>query len=123
MTVLLFVGGPDYESHRIIEKIWDMGHIFLFAGLSFSLLATSLTRNFKWGKKLFIIISFSFVIGLIVELLQLFVDRDFELKDIASDVLGASIGYLIYIFKKDPQHTGYRRHYRLAAFCCGHFFI
>ena len=100
LTVLLFVGGPGYETHRIYQHFWDMGHIFLFAALSFSLLQLQQFRELKWSKSLFIIISLSFITGLIIELLQVLVGRDFELSDIARDVLGALIGYLIFFLKE-----------------------
>lgn len=98
MFIFLFVGGPDYESHRITQHVWDMGHYVLFAGLSFALLNTRFFDNLIWNKKLYFIIGLSFLVGLIVEFIQVFVGRDFEFTDIVSDVLGALMGFLIYGF-------------------------
>jgi len=96
LIVLLFVGGPDYESHRIFKYVWDMGHIFLFAALSFITLNLLPTHNTKPIKTLLYVIALSALVGLLIEVLQLLVSRDFELNDVVNDVLGAMIGYLLF---------------------------
>lgn len=95
LTLFLFYGGPDYESHRIIQHVWDTGHYILFAGLSFTLLQSHYFKKLSIPYSLFLIIVFSLVLGIFIELLQIFVNRDFELTDIISDLLGAIIGFLI----------------------------
>ena len=96
LIVLLFVGGPDYESHRIFQYIWDMGHIFLFAALSFIALNLLKIHNTKSIKTLLYVIALSTLVGLLIEVLQLLVNRDFDLNDVVNDVLGAVIGYLFF---------------------------
>lgn len=96
LTILLFVGGPDYESHRIVQQIWDVGHIVLFLMLSY--LTLNFIRKYKLSyiTQFLIIVALSFIFGLSVELVQLLVGRDFELQDLANDVSGAIIGYFVY---------------------------
>ena len=107
LTILLFVGGPDYESHRIVQQIWDVGHVVLFLMLSY------FTLNFIRKYKLSYIIQFliiaglSFIFGLSVELVQLLVGRDFELQDLANDMSGAVIGYFVhYLFHAKISKSG-----------------
>lgn len=96
LTILLFVGGPNYESHRIVQHIWDMGHVALFLMLSYIILIFIRKYKLSYIAQFLIIAGFSFIFGLFVELIQLLVGRDFELQDLANDVSGAVIGYFVY---------------------------
>ena len=31
MTILFFIGGPDYHSSRTFKSFWNLGHILYFA--------------------------------------------------------------------------------------------
>lgn len=96
LTILLFVGGPDYESHRIVQQIWDVGHVALFLILSYIILIFIRKYKLSYITQFLIIVALSFIFGLFVELIQLLVGRDFELQDLANDVSGAIIGYFVY---------------------------
>ncbi len=96
LTILLFVGGPDYESHRIVQQIWDVGHVALFLILSYIILIFIRKYKLSYITQFLIIIAFSFMFGLFVEIIQLLIGRDFELQDLANDVSGAIIGYFVY---------------------------
>lgn len=96
LTILLFVGGPDYESHRIVQQIWDVGHVALFLMLSYIILIFIRKYKLSYITQFLIIVALSFIFGLFVELIQLLVGRDFELQDLANDVAGAIIGYFVY---------------------------
>lgn len=94
MTALLFVGGPDEYSHRLIRETWDSGHFFLFA-LVFFLLLTYSSLSQKSILTKFI---FATIIGLMLasmtELLQAFVGRNPQVIDIIKDLLGSYAGLL-----------------------------
>lgn len=96
LSILLFVGGPDYESHRIIKHVWDFGHVVLFAALSYIML--DLVRDISLSSiyKFLIIIILSFIVGLSIEVVQLVVGRNFEIRDLVSDISGAVIGYIVF---------------------------
>lgn len=96
LTILLFVGGPDYESHRIVQQIWDVGHVALFLMLSYIILIFIRKYKLSYIAQFLIIVALSFIFGLFVELIQLLIGRDFELQDLANDVSGAIIGYFVY---------------------------
>jgi len=96
LTILLFVGGPDYESHRIVQQIWDVGHVALFLMLSYIILIFIRKYKLSYITQFLIIVALSFIFGLFVELIQLLIGRDFELQDLANDVSGAIIGYFVY---------------------------
>lgn len=96
LTILLFVGGPDYESHRIVQQIWDVGHVALFLILSYIILIFIRKYKLSYITQFLIIVALSFIFGLFVELIQLLIGRDFELQDLANDVSGAIIGYFVY---------------------------
>ena len=96
LTILLFVGGPGYESHRIVQQIWEVGHVALFLILSYIILIFIRKYKLSYITQFLIIVALSFIFGLFVELIQLLVGRDFELQDLANDVSGAIIGYFVY---------------------------
>lgn len=97
MTLLLFVGGPDYESHRIYQEAWDLGHIFLFACLSLLILKTNTFKNIPYNKLFIIIVLLTLCVGLLIEVLQVLVERTFEYKDVLSDLIGTIIGFIIHL--------------------------
>ena len=107
MFVFLFVGGPNYESHRIYKELWDLGHIFLFASIAYIITNSTFFKKNSNIKYFFTLITLCAALGLAIEVLQVFIGRNFELKDLVADVLGAAIGFAIanyinakYIFNK-----------------------
>lgn len=96
LIVLLFVGGVNDESSRLTKAIWDTGHLFLFAGLAWTLLdipwlnRQSALQQFWW------LAAFVVLVGGGIELLQLLVGRYFERMDVLFDALGALVGWLLY---------------------------
>ena len=107
MFAFLFVGGPNYESHRIYKEIWDLGHIILFASISYLIINTYFFNKKPSLRYLLILILLSGTLGGLIEIFQIFVGRNFEIKDIVSDVAGAVIGFIIatyldakYIYNK-----------------------
>ena len=98
-SILLFVGGPGYESHRIYQYAWDTGHVFLFFTIAYIILKSRSFQKKTWFKSLLIIIFLSLSVGIAIEFIQLFFNRNFEAKDILNDLFGALIGFLIYQLK------------------------
>lgn len=93
---LLFIGGADDNSGRLIKTLWDTGHLFLFAGLALALLNRPWLKNrrgvFQWGLITLLTLSF----GLGIEIVQLQVGRYFEYMDVLFDLLGAYLGLLVF---------------------------
>lgn len=96
LSLLLFVGGPDAHSHRIYQETWDSGHLVLFAGIVLVLLNTSFLMPRPWWQQFVIITVFCLVLGMAIEILQLVVGRNFELKDLLNDLLGGYIGFALF---------------------------
>lgn len=94
LAVMLFVGGPDSESGRLYKEIWDLGHVPLFAGLIFAGLHFKTLNKHAWPVLLLGCLAISLGLGLMIEWAQLFVGRNFEAKDLLSDVSGGMIGLL-----------------------------
>ena len=91
----LFIGGPQLYDSRSIKKIWDLGHIILFALMFFIIL-----RDLNWlhKKKLaiqfIIIIVVTIVLGIIIEWVQLIIGRTSEFIDIWRNVIGTLIAFV-----------------------------
>ena len=112
LTILLFVGGPDYESHRLFKKVWDTGHLFLFAIISYLMLTTILFSKYHINKRIILIMIFCLFFGLSVESIQYFIGRSYEVNDIYADLIGASIGVTVY-YKNNISKNKLFRYYIL----------
>jgi hypothetical protein len=86
----LFFGKSNYFDLRLIEALWNLGHI----AITF-IAAIIINSNWTYFKakpfwtQLFIIIALSFIVGVAVELLQARFGRDSSWNDVFLDFLGA----------------------------------
>ena len=90
-AALFFVGGPDYYSPRAFRMAWDLGHLPAFFIWTAAVLAIS--RRFATtpiASQLLIAAAVVVPVGLGIEWFQVFVGRDFELRDVANDFLGSA---------------------------------
>ncbi len=119
LSLLLFVGGPDANSHRIYQQIWDAGHLLLFAAIALILLNLSFLSARAWWQQVLIISAICLALGLAIEVLQLGVGRNFEIKDLLSDLLGAYIGLALYtaLDKRFAHWVRFLAYPLVAVFC------
>ena len=108
LSVLLFVGGPDSNSHRIYQQIWDTGHMVLFAGLIWVLLCLPVFEKRRWIELFLLTTAFCLIIGFVIEMLQLLVGRNFEINDLLNDLLGGYLGLLIVSVQQSRQRGVFR---------------
>ena len=95
LTLLLFIGGPSHQDSRLFKELWESGHFFLFSGIIYIVCHLHFMSNLSRGWLLFFVVMLSFFFGLITEIVQLFFERNFELKDLANDILGGIFGFSI----------------------------
>lgn len=91
--VLLFVQEPGPEQHRLLQQIWDLGHLFLFGIVGFFVgecLPAGRPWRLFWGALLS-----AAMVGWLIELMQLMIRRDYSLDDVAGDTLGMACGLLL----------------------------
>ena len=90
LFVMLFVGGTDDGATRSFREFWNLGHIALFLALGYLLLAPPsplATRTFS--VQCLVVISFTFLLGGLVEVVQAGIGRDMDLIDMARNSIGA----------------------------------
>ena len=105
LVVGLFVGGPSYYDNNVVRALWESGHFVLFCFSSFYLYTYSKLNRIDEIKRLILILGILFVAGFTAEVIQLFVGRDFETKDLLNNLFGIVAGLLIpYLRLK--THTG-----------------
>ncbi len=105
MFVFLFVGGPDYYSNRLFRQVWDIGHIIFFSLLIYAVLSTlRVLQGQKFIFKFIFVIGVSLVLGLVIEWVQIGLDRSSEMDDVIRDLIGGLIP-LIFVtrFSVDLQ--------------------
>lgn len=103
---LFVVGGPDFNSHRLLSELWNMGHLFFFALFAFLFdhywCLRQRSKLFRITTTLIVVTS----IGFTIELIQLGIsDRFFSWQDLAKDISGGIIVLFWKIGKKgvSPQ--------------------
>lgn len=104
-SILLFFGGPDYYAARSFKSIWNIGHILLFFTFTYVLLTHwNRLKKFNFPKQIIITVILTFIIGLLVELLQVNFSRTPELGDLWRDILGT----LLSLFFLARSRRGYK---------------
>lgn len=96
-TVLLFTVDPGSEVRRVWQEFWNLGHIFLFGGIGLLIslrMSARLSPHFFFRRVLLLLCAGA-VIGWLVEVIQLYVGRDYSLADVADDVVGLYAGLLV----------------------------
>jgi len=95
MLVMLFSSNPFNGSVRLYQAIWNAGHLFLFAALTWLLITQTAIYKLSGLKILLVSLLFAAVIGVIIEILQFFVGRNMQWFDVFTDMLGALFGFLV----------------------------
>lgn len=97
LTLFMIVGIGDGGGirHPLLRDFWDIGHLVLFGLLSYSYFSC------HWAVQYDVFYRLKFVsiaapgLGAVVELLQLFLGREFSLNDIVNDLIGGYLGLLL----------------------------
>jgi hypothetical protein len=103
LILLLFVGGPQFVDTRSFQNFWDFGHVILFA-----LFSSIVLKDSKWlgSKKLSIqftlIIGFTFILGSLIEVIQLYIGRTYEFVDVWRSIVGSLLGI---VFSKEFKNV------------------
>ena len=94
LFILLFMGGGGEELKlRSGNHFWNLGHIPLFMLFSYFLLTAPsplAARSFK--QQCVVVVSFTFLLGVAIELVQLGVGRSMDSVDLLRNGVGALLG-------------------------------
>ncbi len=108
LSVLLFIGGPSYYSNRVFQEVWGTGHMVLFAVIVYVAMPFPLLNKKSWPIIWGAVTVFCLIVGMAIEIIQFFVGRSLELKDVVNDLLGGYLGVLIYIVTQSKFRSGIR---------------
>ncbi len=92
--LLLFVGGPTADAPRPYRYGWDLGHLFCFALWTYLYLQWAARQNF-W-KQCLTVAGLALLIGGMTEILQLATGREASWNDLGKDLLGSSVGLVLF---------------------------
>jgi hypothetical protein len=93
-SALFFVGGPGWESGRLFQAGWEVGHIVCFALWAF--LYVYWRGSGKFVRSLAEALLLTLLLGGAVELIQSQIGREGDWGDVAADLLGCATGVLVY---------------------------
>ena len=103
-------------SNRIINEIWDLGHIFAYAILL--IFAIHLSPRFSRLSLLFQFVFaavFASLLGMLIEVIQLYTGRTFSLHDVLLNIIGATAAVALFSPKVRMLNRNVARIIRLAA--------
>ena len=95
MSVMLFTSNPVDSTYRLYQGLWNTGHLFFFALLTWIFITQTPLHKRSWLKILVASLLFAFLLGGLIEVLQFIVGRYMEWQDLFTDVLGALLGFLM----------------------------
>lgn len=98
MSVMLFADNPIDSSSRLYQGLWNTGHLFFFAFLTWLLITQTYLSERSWLKMLVVSLVFSLLLGGLIEIVQFLVGRYMEWQDLFTDMLGALFGFLVVQF-------------------------
>ena len=100
LLVLSFTTPLADETPGFIKETWQLGHVLMFYALVYSAfpLIVGRTKSASW--LVVVILLSSLVLGLAIEFLQIYVGREFSLRDIVLDLLGALLAISVLTWQK-----------------------
>lgn len=111
MAAMLFVGGPETGDSRLVQAIWNLGHIPLFAGLAWLLCTLPALRQRSLWWLLIAVTALALLLGLGIEWLQLWAGRSFDYQDVLRDLAGVYVGLSLHLAsirsRPRPQRLAY----------------
>lgn len=116
LSILFFLGGPNYHSPRHFKTLWNIGHIIYFA--LFPLFIRS--RIKKWpecfSSQAILILAITLILGLLIELIQGSFQRTPDIGDLTRNMIGALVGISFLLpGRKAFSHTTIRNLQIFAA--------
>ena len=98
LTLLFFIGGPDYQSSRSFRAFWNLGHIFYYALLSMVIFAFTRKRQRSVRFQIALILAVTLMLGVVVELLQATgVNRTPDTGDLFRNLIGGAVGIAFFL--------------------------
>lgn len=98
MSVMLFISNPIDSSFRLYQGLWNTGHLFFFALLTWLFITLTPLIERSWLRMLVVSLLFALLLGGLIEVLQFIIGRYMEWQDLFTDMLGALLGFLVVQF-------------------------
>lgn len=118
LSIFLFVDDEVQQKHRLIGDVWNSGHLFLFALISYGYFSLDSKVNHSISYKIILTTIVSLILGSAIEVIQLLFHRDFSKGDIINDLLGGYIGLLaLAVFNKQQTLKLKVTAFILVIFC------
>lgn len=93
---LLFIDIESFISGRVVDALWPIGHVTVFAFWSFLLLEYQPTMKAASVKKQFIILTlFCLIFGVFIEVVQPYFGRSEEAGDVYMDYVGVLLAIVV----------------------------
>ena len=98
LTLLFFIGGPDYYSTRSFKAFWNLGHIFYYALMCVAIFAFTRKSQHSVRFQISIILVVTLLLGVVVELLQAAgFNRTPDIVDLFRNFIGAVVGIAFFL--------------------------
>lgn len=109
MSVMLFISNPIDSSFRLYQGLWNTGHLFFFALLTWLFITLTPLIERSWLRILVVSLLFGLLLGGLIEVLQFIIGRYMEWQDLFTDMLGALLGFLMVLFSAPEERRSLNR--------------
>lgn len=89
LTILFFLGGPDFNSSRSFKAFWNTGHILYYALLPYAIFSLPSKKSAWPAIQIVVSLGLALILGIIVELVQSNFQRTPDAGDILRNIIGA----------------------------------
>jgi len=94
LVYLVFFFSINITHNRILQQLWNFGHIILYMGIFRIVTLRYLNKSgFNLTIQLLLVVFFAVLTGSLIELIQFYTGRDKSQYDVVLDVVGGLIGY------------------------------
>ncbi len=98
LTLLFFIGGPDYYSTRSFKAFWNLGHILYYALMCVAIFAFTRKSQHSVRFQISIILVVTLLLGVVVELVQAAgFNRTPDIGDLFRNFIGAVVGIAFFL--------------------------
>ena len=98
MSLMLFSGDYTDGSNRVVQALWNTGHVVFFMCFNWLLITQTRLSQYSLLKILFISIAITTLLGAFIEVIQRFTGRDMSYGDLLKDIAGGLAGIIVALY-------------------------
>jgi len=112
MSLMLFSGNYTDGSSRVIQALWNTGHVVFFMCFNWILITQTRLSRYSLLKILLISIAVTTFFGAVIEVIQHYTGRDMSYGDLVKDIVGGLAGFIIALYSVQDLKNKFVKSYK-----------